>query len=789
MKLDYASVMNIRDCGWQIVTAVLLLAGTCAASWAQSPVAAVTEREVAARPWLDANLDLELRVDALLHEMTLAEKVGQLTQLNGLGGEPTGGADNLVASSALYERIRQGELGSILNERNTSVINALQRVAVKESRLGIPLIFGRDVIHGYRTIFPIPLGQAASWNPELVEGAAAVAARETRSVGIHWTFAPMVDIARDPRWGRIAEGFGEDPYLASAFAAAMVRGFQGDDLSADDRVAACVKHFVGYGAAEGGRDYNTTTISPSAMRNIYLPSFHAAIDAGAATLMTAFNDVNGVPCSANKYLLRDVLRKEWGFDGFVVSDWESIREMIPHGYAADGKDAARLSIDAGVNMDMASPTYHENLAQLVESGETQESTVDEMVRGVLRVKFRLGLFQQPFTDESRDPPLLTNEHLETSRQLARQSMVLLKNEHRVLPLDLKKLKIIAVIGPLADAKREQLGTWIPDGRAEDSRTPLAAIRAAAGDSVEVLYVAALKDDLDRSTGSFAEAVAVANKADVVLLIVGESAQLSGEARSRAILDLPGAQNELVSAIAAVGKPVVLIVEAGRPLTIGKQIAQVDAALYAWHAGTMAGPALVDLLTGVESPSGKLPVTFPKTVGQVPLYYNHVNTGRPPRPYDFARDNQVDDEIHTDLGYNSNYLDVSPYPLYPFGYGLSYTTFEYGPVELPADKFRAGQTIAVRAPLKNSGDVAGDEVVQLYVRDVVGSLTRPVRELKGFRRIHLAPGETQVVEFALSTDDLKFYNNEEQQVLEPGKFQVYVGGSSLAPLAGEFELLE
>ncbi len=599
----------------------------------------------------------------------------------------------------------------------------------------------------------------------------------------------MVDIARDPRWGRIAEGFGEDPYLASAFAAAMVRGFQGDNLSADDRVAACVKHFVGYGAAEGGRDYNATTISPSAMRNIYLPSFHAAVDAGVATLMTAFNDVNGVPSSANKQLLRDVLRDEWGFDGFVVSDWESIREMIPHGYAADGKDAARQSIDAGVNMDMASPTYHENLAQLVESGEIPESTLDELVRGVLRVKFRLGLFERPFTDESRDPPLLTKEHLDVSRQLARQSMVLLKNEHSVLPLDLKKLKTIAVIGPLADAKREQLGTWIPDGRAEDSRTPLAAIRDVAGDEVEVLYVAGLKDDLDRSKDGIEEAVAAARKADVVLLIVGESAQLSGEARSRAILDLPGAQNELVSAIAAVGKPVVLIVEAGRPLTIGKPIAKVDAALYAWHAGTMAGPALVDLLMGVESPSGKLPVTFPKTVGQVPLYYNHVNTGRPPRPYDFARDNQVDDEIDTELGYNSNYLDVSPYPLYPFGYGLSYTTFEYGPVELSADKFRAGQTIAVRAPVKNSGDVAGDEVVQLYVRDVVGSLTRPVRELKGFRRIHLEPGETQIVEFALSTDDLQYYNNDEQLVLEPGKFEVYVGGSSLAPLAGEFELLE
>jgi beta-glucosidase len=767
---------------------LLLVAGTCTDVVGQATVTSAAPTTTI-RPWLDQQLDLDARVDALLGAMTLAEKVGQLTQLNGLGGEPTGNADNLVAGSALYERIRQGQLGSVLNEVNTSTLNALQRVAVKESRLGVPLIIGRDVIHGYRTIFPIPLGQAASWNPELVAAAAAVAAREARAVGIHWTFAPMVDVARDPRWGRIAEGLGEDPYLASQLAAAMVRGFQGDDLAAPDRIAACAKHFVGYGAAEGGRDYNTTVISPSLMRNVYLPSFHAAVDAGAATLMTAFHDVNGVPCSANKHLLRDVLRDEWGFDGFVVSDWESIREMIPHGYAADGKEAARLAVDAGVNMDMASPAYHDNLAALVEEGTIREPLVDELVREVLRVKFRLGLFEKPLVDESNKPPLLTAEHLRLARRLARQSMVLLKNDQRVLPLDPNKIKTLAVIGPLADAKHDQLGTWTPDGRDEDSRTPLAAIRAKVGNDVEVLYVPGLKDDLDRSTAGFDAAVAAARQADVVLLIVGERANLSGEASSRAIIDLPGAQNELVAAIAAAGKSVVLIVQAGRPLTIGKQVAQVDAVLYAWHAGTMAGPALVDLLWGVESPSGKLPVTFPKTVGQIPLYYNHVNTGRPPRPYDFARDNQVDDEIDSEQGFNSNYLDVSPYPFYPFGYGLSYTTFEYGPVELSADKLRAGQTLAVRAPVKNTGAVAADEVVQLYVRDVVGSLTRPIRELKQFRRVHLRPGERQVVEFALPADALAFYDNDEQRLLEPGKFEIFVGGSSLAPLAADFDVVE
>jgi beta-glucosidase len=755
----------------------------------QSTVASAAPSRVEQRPWLDRTLEVDARVEALVGEMTLAEKVGQLTQLNGIGSAPTGTADNLVADSVLYERLRQGQLGSILNEINLPTINALQRVAVKESRLGVPLVFGRDVIHGYRTIFPIPLGQAASWNPDLAEAASAVAAREARAVGIHWTFAPMVDVARDPRWGRIAEGFGEDPYLASQFSAAMVRGFQGDDLAAPNRIAACVKHFVGYGAVEGGRDYNTTVISPSLMRNVYLPSFHAAVDAGAATLMTAFNDVNGVPSSANKHLLRDVLRDEWGFKGFVVSDWESIREMIPHGYAANGKDAARLSVDAGVNMDMASPSYHDNLAALVEEGTIPESVVDGLVREVLRVKFRLGLFEKPYTDESSQPPLLTDEHLRLSRQLARQSMVLLKNRNRVLPLDASKIKKLAVIGPLADAKHDQLGTWIPDGRDEDSQTPLAAIRSQVGDKVEVLYVPGLKDDLDRSTEGFSAAAAAARKADVVLLIVGERANLSGEASSRAIIDLPGAQNELVAAVVAAGKPVVLVVQAGRPLTIGKQVALVDGVLYAWHAGTMAGPALADLLWGVESPSGKLPVTFPKTVGQVPLYYNHMNTGRPPRPYDFARDNQVDDEIDSDLGYNSNYLDVSPYPFYPFGYGMSYTTFVYDSVELSTNKLRAGQTLAVRAPVKNTGEVAADEVVQLYVRDAVGSLIRPVRELKQFRRVHLEPGERQVIEFALPADALAFYNNEEQLVLEPGGFEIYVGGSSLAPLAGEFEVVD
>jgi beta-glucosidase len=773
---------------WAIVACSLVATLGMTAS-AEPSLNSTTESATVQRPWLDRRSSIDARASTLLREMTLAEKIGQLWQTNGIGSEPTGNADSLVESSSLYELIRQGELGSILNEVNPTTINAMQRVAVEKSQLGIPLIIGRDVIHGYRTVFPIPLGQAASWNPDMVESADAVAACEARSVGIHWTFAPMVDIARDPRWGRIAEGFGEDPYLASACSAAAVRGFQGDDLASPDRIAACAKHFFGYGAAEGGRDYNTTVISPSLMHNVYLPSFHAAVDAGVATLMTSFNDVNGVPSSANAHALRDVLRQQWGFRGFVVSDWESIREMIPHGYCRDEKDAARAAARAGLNMEMVSQTYHDHLAELVEAGEVPKSTVDDLVLEVLRVKLRLGLFENPYVDVSRPSPLLAKDHLQLARDFAKQAMVLLKNDSGVLPLNNSKLKKLAVIGPLADAKTEQLGTWVPDGKEEDSRTPLASIREAAGGAVEVLFAAGLKDDFDHSTDGFAEAVATAREADAVLLIVGERASLSGEASSRAILDLPGAQNQLVEAVAAVGRPVVLVVQAGRPLTIGRQAAQVAAVLYAWHAGTMAGPALTDLLWGVDSPSGKLPVTFPKTVGQVPLYYNHVSTGRPPRPYDFNRDNQIEDILDVDQGFNSNYRDVGPYPLYPFGYGLSYTTFKYGQVKLSTPKLRRGQVLAVRAPVTNSGDVAADEVVQMYVHDVVGSLTRPVRELKGFRRVRLKPGETRVVEFALPAEELAFYNNQEERVLEPGKFEIFVGGSSLAPLAGEFELVE
>jgi beta-glucosidase len=769
------------------MTVIWLAVGGNAAVRGQN--AATTADDVAQQPGRARSTQTEKRIHALVQEMTLAEKIGQLRQANHVGGDITGTADQLAAKDELHQLIRRGQMGSILNAVDAASINELQKLAVENSRLGVPLIFGRDVIHGFRTVVPIPLAQAASWNPKLVEQAAAVAAREARSAGVHWTFAPMVDIARDPRWGRIAESLGEDPYLASVLSAAMVRGLQGDDLSAPDRIAACAKHFAGYGAAEGGRDYNSAVISPSLMRNVYLPPFRAAVDAGVATLMTSFNEVNGVPSSANRHLLRDVLREEWGFRGFVVSDWGSIEEMIEHGYCRDSEEAARAAIRAGLNMEMVSHTYHDHLASLVKKGEIPEAAVNELVSQVLRVKVQLGLFERPYAEEAPPPQALSDDNLRVAHELAAQSIVMLKNDDRLLPLDRSSIKKLAIIGPLADAGKAQLGAWAMDGRPSDSRTPLAAIRESAGGEIDVLYARGLVDDLDDDTGKFGEAIAAANEADVVLLVVGEGADLSGEAHSRAILDLPGAQNELIDAVAATGKPVVLIVQAGRPLTIGRQIAKVNSVLYSFHAGTMAGPAISDLIWGVESPSGKLPVTFPKAVGQIPLYYNHTNTGRPPRRYDFAKDNHVEVSINRELGHNSNYMDVSPYPLYPFGYGLTYTTFEYGPVELSATKLRGGEILAIRAPVTNTGRVAADEVVQLYVRDLVGSLARPVRELKGLRRVNIRPGQTKIVELALACDDLAFFNNEEQLVLEPGKFELYVGGSSLAPLVGKFEIIK
>jgi beta-glucosidase len=774
------------------LVAIAALVAACfvfkAAAYAESSAVESNDATSPKRPWLNRELPIDERVRLLVAQMTLEEKIGQMWQLPGLGPDAAITGDGKPARGGLVDEIRAGRVGSVLNEIDVRTVNAIQKTAVEDSRLGIPLIIGRDVIHGFRTIFPIPLGQSASWNPELIEQASAVAAREARSVGIGWTFAPMVDVTRDPRWGRIAESPGEDPYLASQYAAAAVRGFQGKDLAAPDRIAACAKHFAAYGATEGGRDYNTASISPSALRNIYLPPFRAAVKENVATLMTAFNELNGTPASGNTHLLRDILRDEWKFQGFVVSDWGSVQEMIMHGYCPDEKDAARTAVRAGVSMEMVSPMYHNELATLVKNGDIRQSTIDELVSEVLRVKMRLGLFDNPYT-EANPAAILSEENLKVARQLATESIVLLKNESQTLPFDRKTLRKIAIIGSLADDAKAQLGTWSFDGRPEDCRTPLAAIKESAGDGVQVTFANGVADPLDRSTAHFDEAVAAAKDADALLVFAGESADLSGEAHSRAILDLPGAQNELIDALAKTGKPIVLIVEAGRPLTIGRQVEKAAAVLYAFHGGTMAGPAIADLLWGKESPSGKLPVTFPKSVGQIPLYYNHTNSGRPPRPYDFEKDNHVGDEIRRDLGYNSNYIDVTPYPLFPFGYGLSYTTFEYGKTQLSASKLKAGETLTVRTSVKNTGKVASDEIVQLYIHEMWGKPVRPVRELKGFRRVHLEAGESKNFEFSLAAENLAFFNAQEQSVAEPGKYEVFIGGNSLADRAGEFELVK
>lgn len=710
----------------------------------------------------------EARIVDLLAQMTLAEKVGQMWQISG-------------SSKEHEELIRRGAVGSFLNVPGDQA-RAYQRIAVEESRLGIPLIFGRDVIHGFRTILPIPLGQAASFDPEVVREGARIAAREAAASGIHWTFAPMVDIARDPRWGRIAEGCGEDPYLAACLGAAMVRGFQGEDLRDPERLAACAKHYVGYGAAEGGRDYNTTWIPEGLLRDVYLVPFQACVRAGVATLMSAFNDLNGVPASGNAFTLRKVLKGEWGFDGLVVSDWNSIIEMIPHGFAADEREAALRGVAAGVDMEMVSASYTNHLQALVAEGRLPVELIDEAVRRILRVKLRLGLFDDPYRQGAPQGAILCDEHLAVARRAARESCVLLKNDG-LLPLD-GRIGRLAVVGPLADSGQDQLGCWVPDGRGEESRTPLAALRDLLGEG-RVAYAPGLPGCRSTDQSLIAGAVAAAHRADAVVAFLGEDAGLSGEAHCRAFLDLPGAQQALLDALAETGKPLVAVIMAGRPLTLEPVMARVAALLLAWHPGTMGGPAIADLLFGAEAPSGRLPVTLPRTVGQVPLYYNHKNTGRPPR------EDGPSIPTGTPLapqGFNSSYLDVDHRPLFPFGYGLSYTTFAYADLRLSTQQLKMGESLTAAATVTNTGKVKAVEVVQLYVRDLIGSLTRPVRELKGFRRVELQPGESRRVSFDLHTDDLAFHNADMQRVTEPGKFHLWIGPDAQSGLWAEFEVV-
>jgi len=734
---------------------------------------------------------LDARVESILRRMTLDEKIGQLVQYS--AGQPTGPG---TGRSDYKEMIAAGQIGALLNVIETPLINEYQRIAMEKSRLHIPLLFGLDVLHGFRTEFPIPLGMASTWDPNLVEKASRVAASEASAIGIRWTFSPMVDIARDARWGRIAEGAGEDPYLGSAIAAAYVRGYQGVRLDAPDTMAACVKHYVGYGAVEAGRDYNSTEISEHTLREFYLPPFRAAVDAGAATVMSAFNSLNGVPASANPFTLTEVLRKEWGFKGMVVSDWSSIGELVAHGIAIDNAAAARKALLAGVDMDMASSLYHDQLAQLVHSGAVPVAKVDESVRHVLRVKLALGLFEHPFVDDGRaERAFFLPESLKLAQTIAEHSFVLLKNaqvaDAPLLPLS-KAVKTVAVIGPLAEN---------PSDPERTSSAPKAGVLSFPAELARRLgdsNVLGARGGgiLKTSDDDIADAVATAKRSDVVILTLGESPAMSEEAASRAHLGLPGRQQELLEAVVNTGKPVVLILFSGRPLTLPWAFEHVPAVVAAWFPGTEAGPALARTLFGESNPSGKLVVSWPRSVGQEPLYYNALSTGRPPGKVDLTHP-----PTDVESKYVSRYIDEQNTPQFPFGYGLSYTSFSYGPTQIDKAHLRAGDLnarlggraetssiVTVEAAVSNTGSRAAEELVQLYVRLQGTSTAQPVRALKGFQRVALAPGETKQVTFHLGPDAFAIWNDRNQYMVEPAKVAVWVSPDSVSGSNVQLEIV-
>ena len=724
--------------------------------------------------------EIESRVNTLLKQMTIEEKAGQLTQFAG-------------ASPQTMDLIKQGKVGSLLGVLGAQQANEVQRAAL-QSRLKIPLILGYDVIHGYRTVFPVPLASAGSFDPQLIEQAERVAAKEASASGVKWVFAPMVDIARDPRWGRIVEGAGEDPYLGSLIAAAKIRGLQGKSLADPESVVACAKHYVAYGATEGGRDYNTVDISEQLLREVYLPPFHAAVDAGSGTLMSAFQDLNGVPASANHHTLTDILRDEWKFNGFVVSDFSAIHELIAHGTATDDAQAATESLTAGVDMDMVDGAYLKELPGLVKSGKVPASVVDEAVRRVLRIKFKAGLFEHPYTDANREKTdILTPESREVARKLGFESLVLLQNNNDLLPLSRKQT--IAVIGPLANDKASQLGPWAGNGQAADAVTPLEALRQKLGND-HVLYAkgvdippfesgraagvaapapasatGATGGETENQPASIDDAVRTASKSDVVVLFVGELAAMSGEASSRSSLDLPGDQMKLIDAVVATRKPVVLVLESGRPLDIRWAPQKVSAIVQAWFLGVEAGNAIAHTLLGDASPSGRLPLSWPRSVGEIPTYYNHKSTGRPTAP----------DRWHT------GYLDQGSAPLFPFGYGLTYTKFSYGNLKMESPAVAANGTLRVSADILNTGAREGTEVVQLYVHVRVAPTSRPVRELKGFQRVSLAPGEHKTVEFTVKANDLGSYDPAMHWIVPSGTYDVWVAPDSASGIQAAFEV--
>ena len=763
---------------------------SCQSLLAQTKSPAVASRSAAVRPSLSDPAS-EKKLDALLQKMTLEEKVGQLVQYS--AGQPTGPG---TGRTDYDDMIRKGEVGALFNITTARQVNAYQHIAVEQSRLHIPLLFGLDVIHGFRTEFPIPLGLASSWDPTLIEQTARVAARETSASGIRWTFSPMVDITRDARWGRMTEGSGEDPFLGAAIARAYVRGYQGARLDAPDSIAACPKHFVGYGAAEGGRDYNSVEISEHTLRQLYLPPFHAAIESGAATLMSAFNSLNAVPSTANPFTLKQILKGEWGFQGIVDSDYTSVAELIAHGIANDGATAARKAFLAGVDMDMVSSLYHENLAQLVRSGQVPEAALDESVRRVLRVKFALGLFERPYADEAKEASaMLRPESLSLARIAAERSFVMLKNAAfssgtSVLPIS-NDVKRIALIGPLADDSNDMLGSWAGQGRAEDVITLRTALTQRLG--ADRVHYAKGTEIIGGSQEQLAEAVKTAQESDVVILALGENApEMTGEAASRAHLGLPGHQEQLLEKIVATGKPVVLLLFSGRPLTFPWAFEHVPAVVAGWFPGIQAGPALVRTLFGEVSPSGKLPVSWPRSVGQEPLYYDALNTGRPAGSIDLTRPPKNSDEK-----YVSRYIDEQNTPQFPFGYGLTYTTFRYGATQtsspfskvapelsaktlnaqLGANDSQPNRALIVSAEITNTGTRAGEETVQCYVRLQGTSVALPVRALSGFQRIFLAPGEKKEVTFELGPEAFAFWNDQNKFVVEPARLTVWMSPDS------------
>jgi beta-glucosidase len=754
-------------------------------------MAAVTIPSVGAQDRLFSN-EAKQKAEALLKQMTLDEKVGQLNESSGIvmPGLGSGKPDDLIAN---------GGVGSILWQMDVKEINRLQHIAMEKSRLHIPIIFGFDVIHGYRTVFPVPLAMASSWDPSVEEQAQHLAAEDARAAGIQWTFTPMVDIARDARWGRIVEGAGEDPFLGSAMARAQVRGFQGAKLGPNS-VLVCVKHFAGYGAAEGGRDYDSVYVPEELMENVYLVPFHAAEEAGAGSFMSAYMDLNEVPATGNHWLLTDVLRKEWGFQGFVLSDAFAVGSLVTHGYARDGEDAAYKAITAGLNMDMASLTYSHNLAKLVKDGKVSEKYLDEMVLPILETKYDLGLFEHPYADESKVDAILSRpEGLVLERKLASRSMVLLRNDNRALPLS-KSLKKIAVIGPLGDSKQEIEGGWTveglfsPGGGKSHPVTILAGIKNKLGPDAQVTLVAGpmparlYPGFMDAFSGRkpapppspeeiadwIAKAKAAAADADVVVAVMGETASMSGEAASRSSLDLPGIQEQMLEAVTSAGKPVILVLENGRPLDIRWAAEHVPAILEAWYPGTEGGDAVADVLFGDVNPGGKLPVSWPRTAGSEPLYYNHTLTHE---PEDAPR-------------FTSRYWDINSKPLFPFGYGLSYSAFKFANLQLSKASIGVGGTTEVSVDVTNTGSVAGDAVAQLYIHQRYGSASRPVRQLKGFERIALQPGETKTLKFPLGKDELQYWNPQTKQwIVEPSDFDVWAGEDSTASLHAELKVTQ